>query len=354
MPDPSSQSVPFPGHRREPQRACRRWALRCFGALLLTALAAPGGAQAPAADDTTWEPALAPEGPVLVVIGLSEQRAWVYRNGVRIATTPVSTGRSGHETPTGVFSILEKRREHYSNLYDDAPMPYMQRLTWDGIALHAGTLPGYPASHGCIRLPLQFSERLFSITARGTVVVVADSAQPPSLAGPGLAQSPDAAAEAGAASDSAGRPAWHPERAPQGPLSIIVSTHDGMLVVLRNGVEIGRAPVSMPAPHEAGSRAYQLLAGAGPGPSALLPDRPALRWLQVPVAGTPAAPVPVEPSAEARLGVDPGFARQVYDALAPGATVLVTAEPLAAVRADVTVLLNESPAAQSTPDPARP
>ena len=99
-----------------------------------------------------WEPQLSNGGPLLVVVNIQEQMAYVYRNGLRIGRTSVSTGKAGHETPTGVFTILEKHEEHYSNKYNNAPMPFMQRLTWDGVALHAGKIPGYQASHGCVRL----------------------------------------------------------------------------------------------------------------------------------------------------------------------------------------------------------
>ncbi len=126
--------------------------------------------------DYMWNPEASPAGPLVVVVSLPEQRAHVYRNGVRIAVSTISSGKPGHETPTGVFPILQKRKEHYSNLYDNAPMPFMQRLTWDGIALHAGRIPGTPASHGCIRLPHEFARKLFSITEHGSTVVVADAA----------------------------------------------------------------------------------------------------------------------------------------------------------------------------------
>ena len=128
-----------------------------------------------------WQPERSPEqGVVTVLVSLSEQLAHIYRNDVRIATTTISSGRSGHRTPTGVYPILEKRVKHFSNLYDNAPMPYMQRLTWDGIALHGGNLPGYPASHGCIRLPHRFAKLLFEVTARGeTTVIVTNSPTPP-------------------------------------------------------------------------------------------------------------------------------------------------------------------------------
>jgi hypothetical protein len=100
-----------------------------------------------------WKPQLSPNGPLIVLISVPEQVMNVYRNGILIGRSTVSTGSTGHATPGGVFSILEKKQEHYSKTYDNAPIPNMQRLTWTGIAMHSGNLPGYPASHGCIRLP---------------------------------------------------------------------------------------------------------------------------------------------------------------------------------------------------------
>ncbi len=127
--------------------------------------------------DYTWHPEASPAGEVVILVSLPRQEMNVYRGGVRIGRSSVSTGKPGHDTPTGVFPILQKKRMHHSNLYDDAPMPYMQRLTWDGVALHSGRNPGYPASHGCIRLPDGFAERLYEVTDRGdSTVVVADSA----------------------------------------------------------------------------------------------------------------------------------------------------------------------------------
>jgi hypothetical protein len=112
--------------------------------------------------------------PLRLVVSLSQQRVYVYRGGVVIAHSSISSGRKGYATPTGVFTILERKRKHISNLYD-APMPYMLRLTWDGIALHGGDIPGYRASHGCIRLPMAFSRELFAVArAIETVVVTND------------------------------------------------------------------------------------------------------------------------------------------------------------------------------------
>src|SRR5262245_21916332 len=115
----------------------------------------------------------APEGPLQIVISIADQRISVYEGEALIARSSVSTGVPDHPTPLGVFSVIGKQRWHRSNLYSAAPMPYMQRLTWSGIALHAGPLPGRPASHGCIRLRKDFAIRLSSLTRRGTRVIIA-------------------------------------------------------------------------------------------------------------------------------------------------------------------------------------
>jgi hypothetical protein len=138
-----------------------------------------------------WAPQLAPEGPFELIISLSNQRAYVYRNGVRVGASTISSGKVGYETPTGVFTILEKREVYHSNRYHHAPMPYMQRLTWGGIALHAGRVPGYAASHGCVRLPWGFSKVLYRETSLGmTVVVTYMQPGPQSVLDPGLPASP--------------------------------------------------------------------------------------------------------------------------------------------------------------------
>ena len=123
----------------------------------------------------------------MAVISLNDQRVTIYDAGGKILRAPVSTGRTGYETPAGIYSVIEKNREHYSNLYDDASMPFMQRITWSGIALHAGVLPGQPASHGCIRLPHRFAEQIFDMTKLGMrVVVVRDDMSPIDIAHPAL------------------------------------------------------------------------------------------------------------------------------------------------------------------------
>jgi hypothetical protein len=112
-------------------------------------------------------------GPLFAVVSIADQRISVYGSGGLVARAPVSTGVRDHPTPTGVFSIVQKRRWHRSNIYSSAPMPLMQRITWSGIALHAGVVPGHPASHGCIRLPISFAERLFGATEIGQRVIIA-------------------------------------------------------------------------------------------------------------------------------------------------------------------------------------
>jgi hypothetical protein len=120
-----------------------------------------------------------PKGPLQIIISIADQRVSLFDNGALIARSSVSTGTQGHPTPLGVFSVISKQRWHRSNIYSAAPMPYMQRITWSGIALHAGVVPGHPASHGCIRLKNDFAIRLWHLTKRGTRVIIAhDDVQP--------------------------------------------------------------------------------------------------------------------------------------------------------------------------------
>jgi lipoprotein-anchoring transpeptidase ErfK/SrfK len=125
------------------------------------------------ASATTDQAAEIPNGPLQIIISIPDQRISVYDNDALIARSSVSTGVRGHPTPLGVFSVISKQRWHHSNLYSGAPMPYMQRITWSGIALHAGIVPGHPASHGCIRLKHDFAIRLWGLTKRGARVIIA-------------------------------------------------------------------------------------------------------------------------------------------------------------------------------------
>src|SRR6202045_5255043 len=150
--------------------------------------------------------------PIMAIVSLRNQRITVYDANGWILQAPVSSGQKGRETPAGIFSIIQKEAEHYSNLYDDAYMPHMQRITWSGIALHGGRLPGYPASHGCIRMPYDFAERLFDATKLGMRVIIApNNVAPVEIARPALftqtSNNGAVAATRAAEADEAGRKA---------------------------------------------------------------------------------------------------------------------------------------------------
>jgi hypothetical protein len=113
-----------------------------------------------------------PKGPIIIAISIRRQTLKVYDANGLFAETPVSTGMPGHSTPMGVFSVIQKQKWHRSNIYSNAPMPYMQRITWSGIAMHAGVLPGYPASHGCIRMPMNFAVKMWGWTRIGARVII--------------------------------------------------------------------------------------------------------------------------------------------------------------------------------------
>src|SRR5712675_790216 len=141
--------------------------------------------------------------PIMAIVSLRDQRITVYDAKGWILRAPVSSGQKGRETPAGIFSVIQKVEDHYSNLYDDAYMPHMQRITWSGIALHGGVLPGYPSSHGCVRMPFDFAARLFDATHVGMRVIVAPhDVTPVEIAHPSL-PSPKPASAAIAAARSA-------------------------------------------------------------------------------------------------------------------------------------------------------
>lgn len=262
-----------------------------------------------------WAPQIAPKGPVLVYVDLKRQRATVYRNGVRIGVSTISSGKEGYETPMGVFTILEKDKDHRSRTYDNAPMPYNHRLTWKGIALHAGNLPGYPASHGCVRLPMEFAKKLFDVTPMGgTVVIAGGHADPvkrppagvlaPVMAGvtpaPAMPLAPD------------GQFTWNPSASPSGPVSIIISTRDQQVVVLRNGVEIGRAHAVVA--HQTDQPQVMTLTGGA---------RP--QWIQVGVSNLAAEPAEIISTERVeQMHLPAQFVTNMRALIKPGTTVLVT------------------------------
>jgi len=236
------------------------------------------------------EPAKQPSGPVFLAISIGSQRVTVYDNGTPVAVSPVSTGMAGHLTPMGVFSVIQKQRWHHSNLYSNAPMPYMQRITWSGVALHAGVVPGHPASHGCIRLPERFAVRLWGMTKVGArVVITRGEAAPYEITHPhlaGLAKASEAAFEPGTLNP----------RSSAAPNRSEVAT--GAVVVATTGAVAGRAGAaasrddSAPSSSEVGASALPQVGGGA------APDKPA-------EAGRPAEPAPT-PKVEDPLQQHPG------------------------------------------------
>lgn len=273
-----------------------------------------GAIEAMKPGDYLWAPQIAPQGPVTVVISLATQRAYAYRNGAPIGVSTVSTGAPGHETPTGIFVILQKAAKHNSSIYNNASMPFMQRLTWDGIAMHAGKLPGYPASHGCIRLPPEFARLLFDITKIGLTVVITDNALAPEIvASPGLLDNAPYD-DPVVAQDYQ----WQPEKAPTGPVTIVVSGRDRRIVVLRNGVEIGSGTIALDGP-VAMTEAFTLNAV----------DATGTQWLRLPLPGQAInAPAAITPDEHVRGRFSESLRKNILGILEPGTTLLITRDSI--------------------------
>ena len=297
------------------------------------------GAKAPRPFDTpfgelkqgefTWAPELAPAGPITVLVSLDEQRAYTYRNGVLIGRSTISTGKRGHETPTGIFQTTYKDKDHRSSKYNSAPMPYTQRFTADGVALHAGGIPGYPESHGCVHLPSEFARLLFEAAPVGMTVVVADSHTAPrdEVHPAFLAPLSDTGQHADQrrllASESF---RWEPDKSPEGPASILLSRADQRVVVLRNGVEIGRARIAIRDPERPfGTHVYVIKA---PASGAATPDA-GPNWIGVGVVGhledEGTAP---DPQAVQRIALPETFRVQLEPLLVPGTSLVVLDAPI--------------------------
>jgi hypothetical protein len=279
--------------------------------------------------DYLWYPQIAPDGPVVLVVSLDEQRAYVYRNGIAIGVSTISSGKAGKDTPTGVFTILQKNKDHRSNLYNNAPMPYMQRLTWDGIALHGGHLPGYPASHGCVRLPQAFAEKLFGITRFGDSVVVANAkASPASLVHPAVLAPVTAGGQTAHPDLSAYEVYWNEAASPEGPVSILVSLYDQRVSVLRNGVLIGAAPLQMVRDFALNGTVLLVMTTEMEDiPSLLDPQQKEHRWVAHRVLGEAGAPMPPLRALGDSFWIPQDFARRLYGVLKPGTTVLLSDLP---------------------------
>lgn len=267
----------------------------------------------------TWHPERSPAGPVAIIVSIPDQRVHVYRGGIRIGVSTCSTGKPGHETPTGVFTILQKDKDHKSSTYNNAPMPNMNRLTWDGIALHAGKLPGYPASHGCVRLPMRFSEHVFGITHVGTPVILAGShADPVDIVHPGLvlAGSADAGMDAAVAKLKGRAP-------PQGEpaVTVLISAASREATLLENGRVVAATSALIEAGSGLGEHVFSLIEAHDSGT--------ALRWHGIGYTDSHGVPVEVpQGSILRRIGADPAFAAAVHDRLHPGMLLVTTDLPL--------------------------
>jgi hypothetical protein len=279
-----------------------------------------------------WEGEAAPSGPIVVVVSITEQRAYVYRNGERVGVSTVSTGRPGHDTPTGVFTVLQKDATHRSKKYNDAPMPDAERLTWDGVALHAGGLPGYPSSHGCVHMPSEFAKLLFEISPLGmTVVIGKEHEAPEEVVHPGALSPVDATTGAVSVAPilAAGQEdRWQPEKASKGPVSIVVSGADRRAIVYRNGIEIGRSRVEIADPGQPlGTHAFVMLEGQGKGPA--IQGEPPPRWVAVGIPGHAGeAGRQLDSARASSVRMPPDFTKDLYPVLSPGATLLVTDAPV--------------------------
>src|ERR1700737_5614538 len=261
--------------------------------------------------DYVWHPELSATGPVVVLVSLPDQVVYAYRNGVRIGRSTVSTGKPGKPTPTGVFTVLQKKVHHESSIYKGAKMPHMQRLTWTGIALHAGHLPGYPASAGCVRLPVDFAAKLYTVTTLGTTVIIADNRSAPSQS----TQPVLLFSEKTGATQASGF-VWAPAKAPQGPVSIIVSGADRAAYVYRSGVEIGRAPLGG-LERLSGSYVYSALATVDAGGRR--------DWISIASSGGRA---PNLKDLAHRVAIAPDFLANVRALITPGMTLVLTDAPV--------------------------
>ncbi len=273
------------------------------------------------AGDYTWAPERGPDGPVTMIVSLPEQRVYVYRSGVLVAVSTCSTGRKGHRTPTGVFSILQKDKDHVSSTYKGAKMPFMERLTWSGIALHAGNLPGYPASHGCIRMPYDFAEALFGITRLGMVVIIAAAhSEPMDVVHPGLFLPAAAQEEVLTVPAKAQQKTLPPHRrheAPTRPAKVIVSVADRSMLLLEDGHVRARGTITISDPEKPVGNHTFVLKTAPEGSEALV-------WTAVAYAGEVGAAPAVDAGVLDRLSTDPDTAHALHSLMHPGLVMVIT------------------------------
>jgi hypothetical protein len=333
----------------------RRGLIAGLGGATILAISGIGRAQVVFDDsrllpgEFTWHPERSPEGPVAVIVSIPEQLVHVYRNGIRIAVSTCSTGRQGHATPTGVFTVLQKDKHHHSSTYNNAPMPNMNRLTWDGIALHAGDLPGYPASHGCVRLPMEFSEQLFTITHIGTPVIIAGSASDPwDLVHPGLVLAGVAEGElsgAVAALDGKSHPSDWTEGTDYPLVTVLATGADRRIALIENGAEITEAELAVAGDEPLGEHVFVLLGADGGG----------MRWSGITFHADSAHPLDPDAAVIERLQAGKAFRDALTARMHPGMLFVVSdlaAHPDRQSGADFVIMASD--VVDVAPPPLRP
>jgi lipoprotein-anchoring transpeptidase ErfK/SrfK len=337
-------------------------------AAVLASVAAP--AEARSRRDSFWPPepreqaeprerraSLLParsSGRIVIVVSTEDQKLTVYDDGEPVASTTVSTGVDDHPTPIGIFSVIQKQRYHESNIYSAAPMPFMQRITWSGVALHEGHVTGRPASHGCIRMPHAFAVDLYRYTREGARVVIARedvSPEPTGLSWPRLppearqadnarpSDVPDQPAgeiEAPARTATAAHPARH-DIVAENPVSLLVNRRTGKLYVRRAFSPVFDVPITIDDP--ARPLGTHLLVARDDGKpldwmsfsltepvreASLIDDGRRPRRIRDASLAMPAPPASSASDALARLHLAPGTAAFVASLLSPGASLIIS------------------------------
>ena len=273
--------------------------------------------------DYSWAPERSSEGAMVLIVSIPEQRAYVYRHGTLMAVATCSTGRPGHSTPAGVFTVLQKDADHVSSTYKGAKMPFMERLTWSGIALHAGNLPGYPASHGCIRLPFDFSRLLFGMSHLGIAVIVADEhSQPADVVHPGLVLAQYAEEEARAKIAEVGQKKLPPQRRHEHghrPAKVLISAADQTVMIFEDGHlrATGRLTIKNPG-RPIGSHTFILKSADA--------QRGVLTWTAIGYRMNGANGRMLEPETAVldRLSTDAETSALLHQLMHPGLTMVIT------------------------------
>lgn len=279
----------------------------------------------------TWAPQLAPSGPILVTVSLDEQLAYTYRNGVLIGVATASTGKKGHTTPTGVFHTILKDAKHRSSKYNNAPMPYTQKFTSSGIALHAGGLPGYPSSHGCVHLPSEYARLLFKETPMGMTVMVTnntkypESVDHPAFLSPVMADGKIQDHERLSPKETY---RWNPDLSSSGPVSVLISRTDKRLVVVRNGKEIGRCKISIANENDSiGTFIYVAHEKKDISPSANIKT---IQWLSCELSDTNyGSGLHGDHNAQlGRIKIPDAFLQDIQPVMQEGTTMIITDAPI--------------------------